>query len=90
MLAERGFHLDPNRISFVHNSAAAALARAQSFRPDNDEHGVGFRHGIMNMDAEVLAEGNVIDVYKNGILAIPASDPIANAPGKYIRVRATV
>jgi len=42
------------------------------------------------MNSKILSERNVIDIYKNGIITVLAGDPVANASGKYIRVRATI
>jgi hypothetical protein len=47
-------------------------------------------HRFLNVNSEILPKWNAIDVYENGLLAKVAGDPIPKAPGKHIRVRATV
>jgi hypothetical protein len=42
------------------------------------------------MNSEILPEWNIVDVYENGLLAKVSGDPVPNAPGKQIRVRAAV
>jgi hypothetical protein len=89
-LAERRLHLNSNRIGVIFNSAMAAFAHSKPFRPDDNEDGISFCQRLLNVNSEILPKGYAIDVYENGLLAKVAGDPIPNAPGKHIRVRATV
>src|SRR4029077_9857105 len=62
--AQRGFHLDANRIGSVHNSTAAAL-RSEPFLSDNDQYCIGVCQLFLNVNAEVLAERDIVDIYKS-------------------------
>ena len=89
-LAERSLHLNSNRIGVILNSAMPAFAPSKPPRPDDNEDRISFCHRFLNVNSEILPKWNAIDVYENGLLAKVAGDPIPKAPGKHIRVRATV
>jgi hypothetical protein len=74
-----------SRHRVVHNSSPS-----KPLRPDDYEDRISLCQRFLNVNSEVRSKRYVIDVYENGVLTEAAGDPIANATGKYIRVRATV
>jgi hypothetical protein len=68
----------------------AAFARSEPFRSDDDENGIGLCQRLLNMNSKILSEWNAVDVDEDGIVAVAAGNPVANAPGEQIRVRTTI
>ncbi len=64
-IVQRSLNFNSNRIVVVLDSAMAAFAAAEPFRPDDDEDRIGFRQGFLNMHPEILAERYVINVYED-------------------------
>ena len=66
------------------------LGRSKPSRPNHNKDRIRFCQLLLNVHPKVRPKRNAVHVYKNGIFSEVGGKPIANASGKYIRVRPAV
>jgi hypothetical protein len=87
---QRGLDLDPHRVGFVGDPQPAALAGPEPVRPDHRHQHIVVGELALDVLAEIDPERDAVDVHEDGAVPEMPGQPVANAAGNGVAVRAAV
>ena len=78
---ERRLDLDADLIVVLVDPGASLRGRAAPIRPHHREQDIALLQDVLNVGAEIDADGDVVDVPEHRLPAVMADQPVENAPG---------
>jgi len=84
-VAQRRLNFETDEIGLVIYSSIAASG-AEPAPTDNDQQDVALNNCFRDVDPEVLAERNIVDVHKDRLVAVTVGKPIPNPARHHLGV----